>query len=384
MNPTLQILIGLWRAVLVLPDAELPFNFELVEKNNKYSIIIMNGDERIQTTEAELVGDSLFTQLPVFDSEFRIRVYENTMDGSWVNYSRKGAPSIPFHATFGDKERFKFKKPPAMNVSGRWETWFEAGTPDSSLAIGVFRQNEANVTGTFLTAGGDHRFLQGAVTGNVMWLSTFDGSHCWLYKAEITGNEMKGTFWSGLNYKSFWQAKRNDEIELPNPFSITSVNQPLNFSFPDLDSNIVSLKDDQFKNKAIIIQILGSWCPNCLDETEFLSNYYSENKSRGVEVIGLAFEKTADFQRASGNIKRLQKRFNVKYPLLIAGVVGKEEVMKKIQGVQNFSSYPTTIYINRKGIVEKVYSGFYGPATGEEYEKYKIEFEETVNKLLAE
>ena len=72
----------------------------------------------------------------------------------------------------------------------------------------------------------------------------------------------------------------------------------------------------------------------------------------------------------------------MQYPLLIAGVVGKEEVMKKLQGVQNFSSYPTTIFINRKGNVEKVYSGFYGPATGDEYEKYKVEFEETVTKLL--
>ena len=382
MTVTLQILIGLWRGVLALPDAELPFNFELINNDNKYSIIIMNGDERIQTSETEMEGDSLFTRLPVFDSEFRLRINDKKMDGSWVNYSRKGSPSIPFHATFGKKERFEFSKPASVDISGRWETWFDSGTPDSSLAIGVFRQDEKTVTGTFLTAGGDHRFLQGAVTGNEMWLSTFDGSHCWLYKAIIDGDVMKGTFWSGSTYTSSWHAERNQDIELPNPYSIASVNKPLIFSFPDADSNFVSLKDKRFKNKAVIVEILGSWCPNCLDETAFLSKYYIENKHRGVEIIGLSFEKTADFKRASGNIKRLLTRFNVQYPLLIAGVVGKEEVMKKLQGVQNFSSYPTTIFINRKGNVEKVYSGFYGPATGEEYEKYKVEFEETVTKLL--
>ena len=217
-----------------------------------------------------------------------------------------------------------------------------------------------------------------------MWLSTFDGSHCWLYKSVIKGDEMEGTFWSGNHYKSSWHAKRNEKIFLPDPFSVTSVNQPLKFSFPDADGKIVSLSDERFKNKAVIIQILGSWCPNCLDETAFLNKYYSDNKDRGIEVIGLAFEKTPDFQRASANIKRLQMRFNVQYPMLIAGVVGKEEVMKKLQGVQNFSSYPTTIYINKSGKVEKVYSGFSGPATGVEYEKYKVEFEETVKSLLKE
>lgn len=382
MMLTLQVFIGIWRGVLTLPDAELPFNFELANNDDKYSITIMNGDERIQTTEAELIDDSLITRLPVFDSEFRLRVSSNKMDGSWVNYSRKGSPSIPFHATYGKKERFEFTKMPDVNISGRWETWFDSGTPDSSLAIGVFRQEERDVTGTFLTASGDHRFLQGTVTGNEMWLSTFDGSHCWLYKAIINGNEMKGTFWSGSTYTSSWHAKRNQEVELPNPYAITSVTQPLSFSFPDADSNFVSIKDPRFKNKAVIVQILGSWCPNCLDETAFLSKFYADNKSRGLEMLGLAFERTPDFQKASGNLKRLQKRFNVQFPLLVAGVVGKEEVMKKLQGVKNFASYPTTIYINRKGKVEKVYSGFYGPATGVEYDKFKSEFDKTVDKLL--
>lgn len=379
---TLQIMIGIWRAVLQLPDAGLPFNFELKEHDKKYSMVIMNGDEKIETGEAALVGDSLILKLPVFDSEFRLKVNEKTMDGAWINYARKGNPAIAFHAIYGNNERFIFDSPATSKAEGRWETYFDTNTPDSSLAIGVFEQKGNKVNGTFLAAGGDHRYLAGNITGNEMWLSTFDGSHCWLYKGIINGDEMEGTFWSGNHYKSSWHAKRNEKISLTDPFAITSVVQPLHFTFPDADSNMISLDDSSFKNKAVIIQILGSWCPNCLDETAFLSKYYIENKSRGLEMIGLAFEKTPDFQRASANIKRLQTRFNVQYPLLIAGVVGKEEVMKKLQGVTNFSSYPTTIYINRSGKIEKVYSGFSGPATGMEYENYKKKFEETVVKLL--
>ena len=384
MHITLQIMVGLWRAVLLLPDATLPFNFELKQQGDQYSMVIMNGDERVQTNPATITGDSLFIRFPVFESEFRVRVKEKKLDGVWVNYARKGNPAIPFHGTYGNTHRFEFYKPAYFDIGGRWEATMDDNTPDSSLAIGVFEQKGDKAKGTFLASGGDARYLEGGVTENEMWLSTFDGSHCWLYKAVIDGNDMEGTYWSGNHYKSHWHAHRNEEITLPDPFSITSVTQPLNFTFPDADSNLVSLSDEQFKNKAVIIQILGSWCPNCIDETSFLSPYYANNKDRGLEIIGLAFEKTADFHRAAGNIRRLKERYQVEYPLLVAGVVGKEEVMKKLQGVEHFVSYPTTIYINRSGEVEKVYSGFSGPATGIEYVKYQKEFEETVEKILEE
>ena len=160
------------------------------------------------------------------------------------------------------------------------------------------------------------------------------------------------------------------------------VNKKLQFRFPDVDSNLISLSDDRFKNKVVLLQIMGSWCPNCLDETSFFVDYYNSHHQEGLEIIGLAFEKTTDFKKASSNIKRLQQHYQIPYPLLIAGTTGKDAVINALPGITNFISYPTTIFINRKGETVKVHAGFSGPATGKDYEIYKKEFTETVQQLL--
>ena len=126
---------------------------------------------------------------------------------------------------------------------------------------------------------------------------------------------MQGTFWSGNHSKSQWWAKRNEKIELPDATTITSVNKPLQFIFPDVDSNMVSLNDDHFKNKVVLLQIMGTWCPNCMDETVYFVDYYNKHHNEGLEIIGLAFEKTTDFKKASANVKRLQLHYQIPYPL---------------------------------------------------------------------
>ena len=79
----------------------------------------------------------------------------------------------------------------------------------------------------------------------------------------------------------------------------------LTFSFPDVNGKMVSLTDDKYKNKVVIIQLFGTWCPNCMDETIFLTDWYDENKDRGVEIIGLAYERKDDFTYASERVKKM-------------------------------------------------------------------------------
>jgi len=44
-----------------------------------------------------------------------------------------------------------------------------------------------------------------------------------------------------------------------------------------------------------------------MDETKFLSEFYRKNKSRGVEVIGLAYEYSTDLQRSKASLGKFQK-----------------------------------------------------------------------------
>ena len=74
MLSSIQILLGIWRATLALPDAPLPFNFEIKQQQGKYVMEIINGDEHIRADEITFKDDSMFVRLPVFDSEFRLKI----------------------------------------------------------------------------------------------------------------------------------------------------------------------------------------------------------------------------------------------------------------------------------------------------------------------
>ena len=53
------------------------------------------------------------------------------------------------------------------------------------------------------------------------------------------------------------------------------------------------------------------------------------------------------------------------------------------QGV-SLNSYPTSIFIDKKGNVRKIHTGFNGPATGDKYSEFIVEFESFVVELLSE
>ena len=52
--------------------------------------------------------------------------------------------------------------------------------------------------------------------------------------------------------------------------------EPFRFSFPDMQGQIVSNTDARFRGKVVLVNISGSWCPNCHDEAPFLSALYKQ------------------------------------------------------------------------------------------------------------
>ena len=158
----------------------------------------------------------------------------------------------------------------------------------------------------------------------------------------------------------------------------------LDFTFPDIEGNKVSLSDPKFKDKVVIVSILGSWCPNCLDEMEYLSPWYKENKDRGVEIIGLSFERKDDPEYVKTVLSRLVKRYDTTYDILFAGKLGDDATAKALPQVSKIMGYPTTIFIDKKGKVRKIHTGFNGPATGLFYEEFKQDFNKVIDELLAE
>ncbi|HMT29219.1 MAG TPA: TlpA disulfide reductase family protein, partial [Bacteroidia bacterium] len=320
---SLLISSGIWRAVLFTPGGDLPFQLKIEQNKNVPTFTIINGNENMLLDDVTVKGDSIIVRFPVYESELRLKATsKNHLEGAFINLTRSTHASIRMEANLSSEPRFSVKSASApAALAGRWSVTFAPGTADSSEAIGVFEQNKNHVTGTFLTTSGDYRFLEGVVDGDSLFLSTFDGVFVYLFKGAIKGDHINGMFYSGTHRQTPWVGTKNEKASLPDANSLTTIKdgeKGFYFAFPDLDSMMVSINDSAFAGKVVIVQILGSWCPNCLDETAYLTDYYDKNKNRGIEIIGLSFEKTDDFKRASENVKRLRKRLKINYTLLIA------------------------------------------------------------------
>ncbi|AEH02754.1 peroxiredoxin [Lacinutrix sp. 5H-3-7-4] len=379
------LLSGDYRAELKVSETDiLPFTFKVKDANN---LTVFNAEEEIEVDEIEYRNDSVFIKMPVFEALLAAKIEDERLKGNFIVEGKNRV--VPFTAK-KSKSRFNVNTKAEANIAGNWETVFSPNTEaDSYIAKGVFKQEGNIVTGTFLTETGDYRFLEGIITGNDLKLSTFDGAHAFLFTGKVTDSTINGTFFSGNHWKEPFTAKRNENYNLPNANNLTYLNEgydSLAFTFPDANGNMVSLNDERFKNKVVLVQIMGTWCPNCLDESKYYTEFYKQNKDKGLEIVALAFEYAKTEAKAFAGIKRLQERISITYPILLAqtGSTSKQEAQKKLPMLNHVLSYPTTVFVDKQGKVRKIHTGFNGPATGEKFVEFKTEFNEFVNKLLEE
>tara|TARA_Y100000589_G_scaffold321098_1_gene351897 strand:- start:113578 stop:114819 length:1242 start_codon:yes stop_codon:yes gene_type:complete len=380
---------GNWLLTFSITDEKLPVNLHInIKQDSSYTFTIINGKEKITYADSNVVikGKSILITDPVFESWFEGKIISSKkIIGKWY----KGVDySIPFEAVYGIEQRFKINnKNVPENINGKWEATFSPNTKEEYKAIGIFNQDGNVIDGTFATEFGDYRFLNGVMDGDSLKLSTFDGSHAFLFKAKLINDTLKGIFWSGTHWKEKWTAIKNDTFRLRNPEELTYLKEgfnEINFKLPDLDSNIVEFPSVQFKNKVVIINIMGSWCPNCKDELIYLSKIYNKYHDEGLEVISIAFERNKDFWKNVEAVKKEKNFAKAKHLFLIGGKASKVEASKVFPMLNQIISFPTSIFIDKKGNIRKIRTGFYGPATGKYYTEYCQRTDSFIRILLNE
>ena len=182
-------------------------------------------------------------------------------------------------------------------------------------------------------------------------------------------------------------ARRDARAALPDAYTLTRMRDggaTFDFAFPDLSGQVVTSKDPRFRNKVMIVALAGSWCPNCHDEAAFLAPIYRDYRARGLEIVSLMFEHSGDFARAAAATERFRSHYGIEYTTLIAGVSDKDEAAKKLPMLDRVYAFPTMIFIDRKGRVRKIHTGYSGPATGEHFTRFAAEYKGTLDRLLNE
>jgi thiol-disulfide isomerase/thioredoxin len=392
-SPEFNLVEGDWLMNLQIHEGVvLPVNLR-VSKEEGGVISFINGTEVLVAHVEMLSADSLRISMPYFESEFlAVSSASGThLEGNWYNLSKGPDYFIPFTAEHGTSARFCDSGSGEIPLGKRYEVHFSPDSVnDHYPALGLFEGNSADnsITGTFATETGDYRFLQGNRCGDTLMLSCFDGSHAFLFHAIVRGDSLvNGRFYSGKHWQEPWIAKASSDFNLRDPYTLTHVIDSSavgSTRFIMEDGKTSTLAELKGENEVVILQIMGSWCPNCLDESEYFKRLYGTYSGRGLRILPLCFEASEDPVIAYKAIHKLEEGLELPYPMYYGGKRSKSSAAEALPALDHIMSYPTSVFIDKKGKVRSVHTGFYGPSTGIYFEQYSSMTDGLIKELLSE
>ena len=372
---------GLWDASVVVSDVVVPFRFELSTKDGTASAAFFNGDDKVRSTGGSFDGSTLTVEFAQYASKLRATWASDTLTGS---YGRAGQKPYVFQA------KPHLGTPPATakvpSIAGQWEIAVKSPKGESSWRFFV-RQSGSEVTASILRVDGDTGALSGSYRDGKFVLSHFSGARPLLLEVTKASDGSLSLLQNGkIQYTALKSAQaRLKNLPLPaDPSRWTSVkdpSQPLRFSAPDLDGKTVSESDARFKGKVVLVNIMGSWCPNCHDEAPFLEELYRAYRARGLQVVSLSFEDSEQLKNPE-RLRAFIKAYGLDYTVLLGGE--PSEIAQKLPQAVNLNTWPATFFVGRDGLVRGAHAGFAGKATGSAHEQLKAELRSTIEKLLAE
>ncbi len=115
------------------------------------------------------------------------------------------------------------------------------------------------------------------------------------------------------------------------------------FVLEDLNGNKVSSK--KYEGKITILSFWATWCKYCLIEIPHLNELYEKYKDKGVEIVGLSFDR-----RGAKDVIPFLKKVKIDYPILI----GNQNIGYRFGGIVGF---PTTIVIDRDWKIYQKHAG---------------------------
>lgn len=367
-----------WKGHVHTERVDIPFRFRLQDS----ALVLINSEERIELPLSHNSSDSVTYFFSMYDAELTIyHPFTDNISGKWKSFSRNF--QLPFSA-----ERYA---PVSLSKTDSLYAQITFLAPDSSRsfpAIGAFAMNSQTATGTFLTETGDYRFMEGIRHGNSFELSTFDGDHLYYSKATIhSDNTISGKFYSGDNPPYTWSGQNTDNPTLTPSDKITTISREdstLNFKAFTLEGDSVLYGPKEFYGKVTVVSAFGSWCPNCHDELRMYTNLFEVLGDPNLHIIPVAFERQETVDAAAPVVSKVMTQIGTPFQAHYAGKASKSFASQYFDGIGEIKAFPTSIIIDKRGKIRKIYSGFSGPGTGQYYHTHEKEVSGLLSQLLAE
>ena len=373
---------GLWDASVNVNGVEIPFRFEISAASpTKATGAFFNGDERLPSTSGRFSKNALILEFPLYAARL-----DATLDnGEWTGtYKRGSIAPYPFHAKRYQAVPEASGKVP--DISGLWDIQANSSKGETAWRL-IVRQSGVSVSAAVLRVDGDTGELNGSFRDGKFILSHFSGARPSVFAITHLPDD---TLEVVQNNQAKYVALRSSVARakgLPEPAdpsrwtSVKDPTDPLHFSARDLQGNIVTETDARFRGKVVLVNVTGSWCPNCHDEAPFLVELYRKYRGLGLEIVALSFEEE-DQLRDLRRLKAFVQNYGLHYTVLVAG--DPANVAEVLPQAVNLNTFPATFFIGRDGLVRGSHAGYAGKATGEAHDRLKAEITATLERLLAE
>lgn len=380
-----QSVAGLWDATINFNGTEIPFKMGLSGDGTHVKGWFFNGDDREVSNAGKLENGSLVLNFDSYLAKLTATVKNGVIDGEYGPILKK---NYPIHAVPAKPGTTSGASGPA--IAGQWDLINVNSSKGEKAWHLILRQSSSGISGAILRVDGDTGTLTGSYQDGKFVLSHFSGSRPALLILKPASDGTLDVSLSGLHGFSEMKAVRPEEARakgLPEPTdpdkhtTVKDPSQPFPFSFPDLNGKIVSNTDPRFRGKVVLINITGSWCPNCHDEAPFLAGLYDKYHGQGLEVVALSFEE-ADQLKDPVRLRAFIREYGIKYTVLLGGET--ESAKAKLTQAVNWDAWPTTFFVGRDGLVRGAHAGFPSPGSGDLYKQEKEKFVAEVEKLLAE
>jgi len=364
---------------------------------------VHNGTDVMPFSRVEWNGKTLTMYFDSYDGRLTVRCAQPSCASLVGEYSRM-THAGEVHYQFEAKRRAESAVPRKVSaargpvLAGKWifSISFHKGSPDS-VAPGTFVEqatetggddDRADVQGTIALLSGDLGMLHGYVASPKFVLTRFDGIHVTRMVGRfLSADRIAGTLqFDPMTIVPFTAARSGVSVATTlNPESVTKIRNPSEaFRFQGINpltGREVTSDDPRFRGKAIIVDIFGTWCPNCHDEEPVLVDLYNRYHAQGLEIVGLAYEYTNDEKRSARMLALYRKQYGIPFTLLVAGSTDDGQIAKTLPQLVGFGAYPTTIFLDREHRVKIIRAGFEGPATGM-FDAVKARFRRNVEEIL--
>ena len=376
-----QSLAGRWDATVNINGVDIPFRFDLSGEGAGIKGTFFNGDIRFNSTSGRLESGSLTLGWDYYASRLEATYQDGALAGNYIQSRRVGQVEYPFHAK---RYATPAEDPNAPKIGGQWVIPTKSPKGESAWHF-IVHQNGPEVSAAILRIDGDTGALTGAYRDGKFVLSHFSGVRPLLLEVSVASD---GSLDILENRKTKLSAVREQEAqakglaEPTDPLKHTSVKDasaPFQFSFPDLSGRLVSNTDARFRGKVVLVEISGSWCPNCHDEAPFLVDLYKKFHDQGLEIVTLSFEE-GDQLKNPERLRAFVKRYGIEYTVLLCGE--PDDAKDKLTQAVNWNSWPTTFFVGRDGLVKFVHAGFPSSASGDMYRQAKQDYTARVEQLL--